>query len=337
MIRKSTKRLFSPKFSIFPLTGRRFSSRSSGRLIDREHLQRRRFRKLSHPQDMTSNSIAILDEIISVLVSKQLMTELMKPQATYSHDAVRDIIEDVTQSSMMRLDSTSMNKLWDLITMVFKWQVTISEDVIAITLRHLYEIENYVTNPETQLQLHKVQNLVENFNKILSAKEKKELRDDILYWLKDSNVRVSLLLRMGLQNMDGIFITDNLDPTAAKMLKNLGENIYSVTQNGRILEKNCNKPEPEVNELQLFVDQILGERKMSSGTDNRKFLRLDIDNQNVNNNEEGSKIVFDNIDVNTEDHKMHEMMNDMAVTDKEDGSLKDDLLEMIGGEDLNND
>ncbi|XP_063915911.1 protein OSCP1 isoform X3 [Zophobas morio] len=263
------------------------------------------------------------------------MTELMKPQATYSHEAVRDIIEDVTQSSMMRLDPTSMNKLWDLITMVFKWQVTVSEDVIAITLRHLYEIENYVTNPETQLQLHKVQNLVDNFNKILSNKEKKELRDDILYWLKDSNVRVSLLLRMGLQNMEGIFITENLDPLAAKMLKNLGENIYSVTQNGRILEKNQNRSEPEVNELKLFVDQILGERKMGSGNDNRKMLRLAINDQNGNNNEEETKKGFDSIDVNTDDNQVQEMMKDMVVGDKEDGSLRDDLLAMIGGEDLN--
>ncbi|KAJ3645432.1 hypothetical protein Zmor_023090 [Zophobas morio] len=284
------------------------------------------------PLDRTN---LVLDEIISVLISKQLMTELMKPQATYSHEAVRDIIEDVTQSSMMRLDPTSMNKLWDLITMVFKWQVTVSEDVIAITLRHLYEIENYVTNPETQLQLHKVQNLVDNFNKILSNKEKKELRDDILYWLKDSNVRVSLLLRMGLQNMEGIFITENLDPLAAKMLKNLGENIYSVTQNGRILEKNQNRSEPEVNELKLFVDQILGERKMGSGNDNRKMLRLAINDQNGNNNEEETKKGFDSIDVNTDDNQVQEMMKDMVVGDKEDGSLRDDLLAMIGGEDLN--
>ncbi|RZC43045.1 Oscp1 domain containing protein [Asbolus verrucosus] len=280
---------------------------------------------------------AVLDEIISVLISKQLITELMKPQATYSHESVRDIIEDVTQSSMMRLDAVSMNKLWDLITMVFKWQVTVSEEVIDITLRHLYEVENYLTNPDTQIQLHKVQNLVDNFNKILSKKEKKELRDDILYWLKDANVRVSLLLRMGLQNMEGIFITDNLDPTAEKMLKNLGENIYSVTQNGRILEKNRNKPEPEVNELQLFVDQILGDRR-GSCNDNRKHLRLDIDDQNGNNNEKTkSKIVFDNIDVNTEDQQMQKMMNEMEVSGKEDGCLKDDLLAMIGGEDLNKD
>ncbi|EFA09087.2 Protein OSCP1-like Protein [Tribolium castaneum] len=280
------------------------------------------------PLDRTN---LVLDEIISVLISKQLMTELMKPQATYGHEQVRDIIEDVTQSSMMRLDPTSMNKLWDLITMVFKWQVTISKEVIPVTLRHLYEIENYVTNPDTQLQLHKVQNLVDNFNKILSQKEKNELRDDIIYWLKDVNVRVSLLLRMGLQNMEGIFITENLDPTAEKMLGNLGENIYSVTNNGRILEKNQNKAEPEVNELQLFVDQILGERKLSNGNnDNRGFLRLAIDEQNGNDNE--STATFNNIDVNTDEKQVEDMMGDMVVGDKEDGSLRDDLLEMIGGE-----
>lgn len=75
--------------------------------------------------------LSVLEEIISVLVSKQLMGDLMRPQAAYSHESVREIIEDVTQSSIMRLDPVSMGKLWDLISMVFKWQMSMSDDVIG--------------------------------------------------------------------------------------------------------------------------------------------------------------------------------------------------------------
>lgn len=55
----------------------------------------------------------------------------MRPQTVSSHDEIRNIIEDVTQSSSMRLDLLSMAKLWDLITMVFKWQMSVTDDVIG--------------------------------------------------------------------------------------------------------------------------------------------------------------------------------------------------------------
>lgn len=95
--------------------------------------------------------------------------------------------------------------------------------ILGLTLRHLYEIENYVINPDTHEQLQKVQNLIENFNKVFTRQEKMALFDGVTEWLKDYNVRVSLLLRMGLQDMDGKFVTNNLTPVAQELLKNIGE------------------------------------------------------------------------------------------------------------------
>lgn len=272
----------------------------------------------------------------------------MKPQAVYSHDAVREIIEDVTQSSVMRLDPNSMGKLWDLITMVFKWQMSITSDVVKVTQRHLYEIETYIINSDTQLQLHKVQNLMENFDKILDDKEKNTLHEDICFWLRDFNVRVSLLLRMGLQNMDGHFIVNNLNPIAEQMLKNLGENIYAVTQNGKILQnyQQNNNEEPDdqdendeevkqVNELQLFVDEMLGERKPSTCSDasSSNILKLSITDDNFNSNDETNTIQFDNIDVNVNEGKLKNLGNDLSVDggeDEDEHSFRNDLLDLIG-------
>lgn len=59
----------------------------------------------------------------------------MTPQPNSSHQDIKDIIEDITQSSSMRLDSVSMSKLWDLITMVFKWQMSVTDDVIGKTFK----------------------------------------------------------------------------------------------------------------------------------------------------------------------------------------------------------
>lgn len=79
----------------------------------------------------------MLEDIISDLVSKELMGDMMKPGVLTSHEDIRNIIEDITQSSSMRLDTFSMGKLWDLITMVFKWQLTITDDVIGKTILYL--------------------------------------------------------------------------------------------------------------------------------------------------------------------------------------------------------
>lgn len=57
-----------------------------------------------------------------------------------------------------------------------------SSAVIEISQRHLYEVETYVASEGTQLQLHRVQNILENFNKVLSKEEKRSIHEDLLNW-----------------------------------------------------------------------------------------------------------------------------------------------------------
>ncbi|XP_060521534.1 protein OSCP1 [Cylas formicarius] len=289
-------------------------------------------------------STLVLEDLVSGLTSKSLIAALTRPQATYSHESVREIIENITQSSAMRLDAISMSKLWDLITMVFKWQIDMSSEIVEITLRHLYEIETFVASEETQLQLHRVQNIISNFGKVLSDDEKSLLYEDIQYWCKDFHIRVSLLLRMGLQNMDGDFVVNNLDPLAKKMLENLGENIYQATQNGKILENrnpttttvsDLNK---NVNELNCFVDEVLGgQRKLSSGSmeGNSNVSRL-LNDEKLNNNPSTKLRRFDSINVDINEHeKLQDLVHDLNIRGDqlEDTSLKDELLDMIANDD----
>ncbi|KAF5296485.1 hypothetical protein FQR65_LT01474 [Abscondita terminalis] len=276
-------------------------------------------------------SSLVLSDIISVLISPQLIAELTKPQPPLSCDAVRVIIEDVTQSSIMRLDSNSMTRLWDLITMVFKWQVSLSPDIMSITLRHLYEIETYLIHQDTHLQLHRVQNVVENFNKILDKTEKEKIREGILTWLQDFNIKVALLMRMGLQNEDGTFVYDNRNPVTEEMLKNLGENIYEVTQNGKVLEEE-NKEEvsaSESYELQAFADEMLGKRKLSGGSGSNMRLLINDGKQK----DEIKLEIFDKIDVSTQDSALQKIFSDLNLQDVDvNSSINDDLLDIIGSE-----
>lgn len=186
------------------------------------------------------NFITVLNEIISILISKELISDLMTqmPQPVYSQDRIKQTIGDIAQSSIMRLDAISMDKLWDLVTMVYKWQVTLGADVLKITRRHVTELEDYISNGEVLLQLRRVQNIVDNFGVLLNRSELSRLKDEILDWLGESasnNVKVSLLLKMGLQNVDGTFVaaSEALYRSSRQyemILSNLGQNIYNLTE-----------------------------------------------------------------------------------------------------------
>ncbi|KAH1016408.1 protein OSCP1 isoform X1 [Dendroctonus ponderosae] len=296
-------------------------------------------RRLQAQNISEERAVLVLEDLIAGLTSNRLIKELMRPQTIYSQEAVREIIENIANnSSSMKLDAISMNKLWDLITMVFKWQLAMSSAAIETSQRHLAELEMYVASEGTQLQLHRVQNIMENFNKILNPQEKVELHKDLVNWCQNFHVRVSLLLRMGLQDNDGQFIVNNLDPVAEKLLENIGSNIYEATENGRILENRENDKKASlalenVNELNCFVDEMLGERKLSSSsTDGSStLLRLSsLTETKLNNNGDDR---FDNIDVNVGDsEQLQHLMTDLSVRDDlEQNSFKDDLLSMIEG------
>lgn len=233
----------------------------------------------------------------------------------------------------MRLDTNSMARLWDLITMVFKWQVTMTSDIMGLTLRHLYEIETYLINPDTHLQLHRVQNVIENFNKIFDKHEKEKLHGGVLEWLQNFNIRVSLLLRMGLQNEDASFISNNNNPVAEDMLKNLGENIYEVTQNGKILEPDSQEDEEHLDnkELEVFASEMLGARKLSN--ENGPNMNLLINEFHRKEKDDIQLKIFDNIQVSTPDDTLKKIFSDLNLDDFEtDSSVKDDLLDIIGSD-----
>jgi hypothetical protein len=56
---------------------------------------------------------------------------------------VRIILSDIASCSLMRLDTQSLEKLLDLMIMIFKWQLFLMsnpDDLFLITVRHLQSI-----------------------------------------------------------------------------------------------------------------------------------------------------------------------------------------------------
>ena len=69
--------------------------------------------------------------------------ELFRPQDVYSMHSVRQIFDRLAHSSIMRLNESSMDKLFDLMTMGFKYQMlacSYPQELLHVTLNHLYQL-----------------------------------------------------------------------------------------------------------------------------------------------------------------------------------------------------
>jgi hypothetical protein len=96
-------------------------------------------------QRLTAQSIAndkairVLQDVVSTMFSVKFVTELFRPQKVYSTPSVRQIFDRLAHSSIMRLNATSMEKLFDLMTMGFKYQLMLSlpDQLVQVSLNHL--------------------------------------------------------------------------------------------------------------------------------------------------------------------------------------------------------
>ncbi|XP_051574786.1 protein OSCP1-like isoform X3 [Myxocyprinus asiaticus] len=65
----------------------------------------------------------VMNDIITTMFNKKFLEELFKPQELYSKKALRTVFDRLAHASIMRLNQASMDKLYDLMTMAFKYQV----------------------------------------------------------------------------------------------------------------------------------------------------------------------------------------------------------------------
>nr|CAD7392939.1 unnamed protein product [Timema cristinae] len=154
-------------------------------------------------------SMKVMNDITSIMLNEKFLGELFKPQEVYNKQALRKLFEDLAHGSIMRLNSASMDKLYDLMTMVFKYQVFNAQspnDVVLITLNHLDSIRNFVTCLTIQKQVDMAHSMVMKMYSKMSPGELQTIRYSLLNFFQDLKVRVSVLLRFGVQNSHGDFI-----------------------------------------------------------------------------------------------------------------------------------
>ncbi|XP_053718698.1 protein OSCP1a isoform X2 [Synchiropus splendidus] len=151
----------------------------------------------------------VMNDIIGTMFSKSFMDQLFGPQQPYSHRTLRTVLTRLAHASILRLNPVSMERLYELVIMAFKYQVFLCprpKDLILITYNHIDSIKQVVK--DTPAVFNQVQQTHRRFIEEYSSLTEGEfqlLRQTILTFLQDSHVRVSLFLKNKAQNPNGRF------------------------------------------------------------------------------------------------------------------------------------
>uniref|UniRef100_A0A8C6VLW5 Organic solute carrier partner 1 n=1 Tax=Naja naja TaxID=35670 RepID=A0A8C6VLW5_NAJNA len=166
-----------------------------------------RLRAQSIPGDKARQ---VMNDIIGGIFNKNFMDELFKPQELYSRKALRAVFERLVHASIMRLNAPSMDKLYDLMTMAFKYQVLLCprpRDLLLITFNHLDAIKDFVyESPKILNQIDVTLRKFIDTYVLLSAGELQLIRQTLLIFFQDIHIRVSILLKDKVQNSNGHFV-----------------------------------------------------------------------------------------------------------------------------------
>ena len=93
---------------------------------------------------------AVLQDVIRTMYNPKFLTELFRSQDVYSLASTRQIFDRLAHSSIMRLNQSSMDKLFDLMTMGFKYQLLVCthpRELLHVTLNHLRQLRAKVEAP----------------------------------------------------------------------------------------------------------------------------------------------------------------------------------------------
>lgn len=144
----------------------------------------------------------------------------------------RILLTDIACCSLMRLDITSMDKLWDLMLMVFKWQLSLiavsdPQGVLDLTFRHMDGIGRLLPEMRKTLLIDCTKrHLIEYWDSMLIT-ERITLQSSLLRWVRPYNVKISILIRLGFQNTDGGLISNEESEFFQYYADHVGENIYT--------------------------------------------------------------------------------------------------------------
>ncbi|TYZ57089.1 hypothetical protein PybrP1_010858 [[Pythium] brassicae (nom. inval.)] len=155
------------------------------------------------PRDKSSK---VLEDIIKTMHNEKFMAELFKPHHMYSNLSTRQIFDRLAHSSIMRLNTNSMDKLYDLMRMGFKYQVlscSSADELVQVTMNHLDNIKGLIDSEDVKRLVDETVLLTSQTFGAMSPADFHLLRQYLCRFFQDARIKVSLFLQSGIQGMDG--------------------------------------------------------------------------------------------------------------------------------------
>ena len=141
----------------------------------------------------------VLKDILSAMYNPTFLNELFKSQKIYTLQSTREIFEKLVHSSIMRLNTTSMDKLYDLMTLSLKRQLigcNNPQDYIVITINHLESIKIIgVSAGVNDLIEECIQRFIVYYS-TLTIGQFYTLKQTLLAFVQDRKTKVSLFLQV---------------------------------------------------------------------------------------------------------------------------------------------
>ncbi|GLI64987.1 hypothetical protein VaNZ11_008412 [Volvox africanus] len=153
--------------------------------------------------------VALADGVFS----QGFLNEIFTSQQPMAMSILRGVIEVKVNQGNMKITGSSMDKLFDLVVSMFKYQVVRSwkpEQLIEITNRHLSEVldilESYDCSRTTLNMVMDAQIRVKATFDKAGAGELHRIRQALLRVLQEQRIKVSVLIQANAQNNDASFV-----------------------------------------------------------------------------------------------------------------------------------
>ena len=211
-------------------------------------------------------SIRVIKDIGNLLYNKKFQNDLYIHKKPNKHQEVKSIFESLAHSSIMRLNTTSMNKLFELMLMTLKLQILRTrypEEIYQIVINHFYgviEIMKMIDPNDTEL-IDMLKNAMNNFMNIygkLNPYDYIILKSIILRFLQGKNVKVSIFIQENLQDTSSILylpMNEISPPFVGKLgvVKNISK---GNEENFDLKLNNCFKENQNNNRMENFTTDL---------------------------------------------------------------------------------
>lgn len=174
--------------------------------------------RLNAQQISAEKSRKVLQDVLCSMLRADLQIELFQAQPLYSSRAVREVFTRLAHSSIMKLNDSSMDKLFDLMSMGCKYSIMQVEhplDLLSITLNHFDHMRKTASGHAQCEKLVRAayDATIQLYSSLCSSVSGKQslyvLRQTLLLFFLDKQVKVSLFLQDGLQSSEGAILCNS--------------------------------------------------------------------------------------------------------------------------------